>query len=56
MADLPAVPMSLSWDVSELNKLMGTLASLSKKALPDIVLDTARLFCQDMVNFTPPFQ
>jgi hypothetical protein len=47
--------MSLTWDVSELNKLMGAYASLTKRTLPDVVLDTARLFCQDMVNFTPPF-
>ena len=55
MADLPAVGMDITWDVSELNKLMSMYASMSKRALPDVVLDTARLFCQDMVNFTPPF-
>ena len=55
MADSPAIPMSLSWDVSELNTLMSAYASMSKKSLPDVVLDTARLFCQDMINFTPPF-
>lgn len=55
MADLPAALMSLSWDVSELNKLMGMYASMSKRTLPEVVRETARLFCQDMVNFTPPF-
>jgi hypothetical protein len=47
--------MSLTWDVSELNKLMGVYASMTKRTLPEVVRETARLFCQDMVNFTPPF-
>lgn len=55
MAEVPAVGMDISFDVSELNKLMGMYASMSKKALPEIVMNTGRLFCQDMVNFTPPF-
>ena len=55
MAYLPAAPMSLTWDVSELNKLMGMYASMTKRSLPEVVRETARLFCQDMVNFTPPF-
>ena len=55
MADLPAVGMDITWDVSELNKLMSMYASMSKRALPEVVKETARLFCQDMVNFTPPF-
>lgn len=55
MADVPAVSMELAFDVSELNKLMGMYASMSKRTLPEVVRETARLFCQDMVNFTPPF-
>jgi len=55
MAETPAVGMDISFDVKELNTLMSAYASMSKKAMPDVVLDTARLFCQDMVNFTPPF-
>jgi len=55
MANLPAASMDVSFDVSELNKLMGMYASMSKRTLQEVVRETARLFCQDMVNFTPPF-
>lgn len=55
MAETPAVGLALTWDVKELNTLMSAYASMSKRTLPEVVRETARLFCQDMVNFTPPF-
>jgi hypothetical protein len=55
MATVVTVAVNVEVDEKEFNQLLGIYISLQKQAASIIVKKTARLFCKDMVQYTPPF-
>jgi hypothetical protein len=55
MAIQVSVATNVNVDITEFNKLVGLYCQVMNKSMALVVKNTARLFCKDMVQYTPPF-
>jgi hypothetical protein len=55
MAIQVSVATNVKVDINEFNKLVGLYCQVMNKSMALVVKNTARLFCRDMVQYTPPF-
>lgn len=55
MAIQVSVATNIKVDINEFNKLVSLYCQVMNKSMGLVVKNTARLFCKDMVQYTPPF-
>jgi hypothetical protein len=55
MATQVTVATNVKVDITEFNKLVSIYCQVMNKSMALVVKNTARLFCKDMVQYTPPF-
>jgi hypothetical protein len=55
MATQVSIATNVKVDITEFNKLVGIYCQVMNKSMALVVKNTARLFCRDMVQYTPPF-
>lgn len=55
MATVVSVATNVKVDITEFNKLVNLYCQVMNKSMALVVKNTARLFCKDMVQYTPPF-
>jgi len=55
MATVVTVAVNVKVNIDEFNQLLGIYIGLQRKSAALVVQNTGRLFCKDMLGYTPPF-